>query len=101
MSEHTPGPWQFFELMSGDDGLGYIRPDPEDGREIAYHGDMGRPSHENRANARLIAAAPDMLAALKAHVEARRLSGRVGWGDKWDEAMRLTRAAIAKAEGAD
>jgi hypothetical protein len=60
---HTRGPWQFYQLR-GDDGLGYIRPDPEDGHEIAHHGDMDRSREENIANGNLIAASPVMLAAL-------------------------------------
>ena len=53
---------------------------------------------EAEANARLIAAAPDLLEALKA-LQRQALQGNVR-GDEWmDEALELTRAAIAKAEG--
>lgn len=87
---HTPGPWQFYRL-SGDDGLGYIRADPEDGLEIAHHGDSGRAREENEANGALIAAAPDLLAALKAMVD--ELSDEGDW-----PIFDAARAAIAKAE---
>ncbi len=69
-AKHTPGPWEFTELRSSDDGLGYIRPVDWDGAEIAHHGDTLRSAETNRANARLIARAPDMDAALREAVEA-------------------------------
>ena len=52
----TPRPWKF-EVLPGNDGLGYIRPEDDDGREIAHHGDSGRSQRENLANAALIVAA--------------------------------------------
>ena len=52
-SKHTQGPVYFYPLR-GEDGLGYIRPVAEDGREILHHGDMGRSREENEANAALI-----------------------------------------------
>lgn len=61
----TPGPWTFYAPASWTDGLGYIRPLAEDGREIAHHGDSHRASAENLANARLIAASPTMADYIK------------------------------------
>mgnify|MGYP000592242418 CR=1 FL=1 len=57
----TPGPWQFVEIGHPTDGVGYIRPIDEDGREIAHHGDMARSREENLANAHLISVAPELL----------------------------------------
>ena len=80
MSEHTPGPWVQF---------------CDHGRTIAIM-PAGRPGAICKftqkcgptiANARLIAAAPDMLAALKYCVIER---------SEW---LTEARAAIAKAEG--
>ena len=65
----TPGPWTFYAPTSWTDGLGYIRPKLEDGREIAHHGDTLRAPAENMANARLIAEAPAMAEALE-HADA-------------------------------
>lgn len=88
-SKHTPGPWVAKEW---DECQTAIHPDKTgDGRQpliaIISVG-PGRPDGE--ANSRLIAAAPDMLAALRELVRV---------GDRktveWDRA----RAAIAKAEG--
>lgn len=91
---HTPGPWQFYELPNhqGSDGLGYIRTVPEDGLEIAHHGDIGRSWSENVANAHLIAAAPDLLESLRALLEA------IGGEESTDVWCVDARAAIAKAE---
>jgi hypothetical protein len=49
------------------------------------------------ANARLIAAAPDLLAACKAIVNARDVD-LIGEAP-WDTLFQQARAAIAKAEG--
>ena len=59
----TPGPWKYIEFPECD-GVGYIRPADEDGLEISHHGDMHRSAEENRANAHLIAAAPEMYMSL-------------------------------------
>lgn len=61
----TPGPWTFYAPASWTDGLGYIRPLAEDGREIAHHGDADRTNAENLANARLIQHAPEMAELLE------------------------------------
>ena len=49
---------------------------------------------ETEANARLIAAAPDLLDALK------EASNHLTWGDVDTEVAQKVNAAIAKAEGA-
>lgn len=52
---------------------------------------------EHDANAHLIAAAPDLLAALKALLV---LADEHGWGGSaWDDGWIDARAAISKAEG--
>jgi hypothetical protein len=53
-------------------------------------------SEEAQANARLIAAAPEMLAALEAFVGARKGDG-MGW--TLDSLEAMARDAIAKAKG--
>ena len=94
MSKHTPGPWRASELGVLSDKLtsygnwyvcSLIDPDNE----------------EHKANARLIAAAPELLAACKKALEAIRwwegehpcCNGSTG------EQEAAIRAAIAKAEG--
>lgn len=87
MSKHTPGPW----AKHG----GVIRSLGMNDRKVA---DVRVLDDEGQANANLIAAAPDLLEAIKA---ARDL-----WGDYLPpgnsnamKAMKLVNAAIAKAEG--
>lgn len=78
-SKHTPGPWSVEDPMGADVGLWIVQSDlePRQWSSIAIVTDdedgqardeggrfIGRAEQE--ANARLIAAAPDMLAALKA-----------------------------------
>lgn len=88
MSAYTPGPW---ESLDGGE-IGEIFVDSDEG-PVA---DLVKPerggSKRVEANARLIAAAPDLLAALKGFVQpAGQYSGDL-------EAAAI--AAIEKAEGA-
>lgn len=89
---HTPGPW----YANGD----CIEADgPEGPRDITLAVVTGtRAGHEVAADARLIAAAPDLLASLKAIVEASQFEGEVAWLEKlWPQ----VNAALDKAEGTD
>lgn len=103
---HTPGPWSYWPKSAYPDGV--ISQDATT-THIAvpvFHPDVNRTT----ANARLIAAAPDLLAALKTLVDLIELSGprRIAPNKSPIEAVRATltkadweaaRAAIAKAEG--
>jgi hypothetical protein len=99
MSKHTPGPWGFDPDNWGQSfkaGWGILALD-EDGcalRPAYIHVERNGYDHheEAEANARLIAAAPELLEALKAKLAARVHNERV----KADE---MARAAIAKATG--
>ncbi len=92
-TEHTPGPR---ELCNLGDYRGF------NGRSRVILGDDMRlaaihaTDDEGDANARLIAAAPDMLGALKAIVALAPDSGPLWRGG---EEMRLARKALLKAEG--
>jgi hypothetical protein len=107
MSKHTPGPWkaQLREFPEGQwflEGQWEVVSMCEPERliaEAAPHID----SDSEEANARLIAAAPDLLEAL---ISATRcLAWHVdehGRSHEMDEvAMERARAAIAKAKGGD
>jgi hypothetical protein len=59
MKKHTPGPWMYWESV----GQINARDNPIQICDIRPHGDQ-RSADENRANANLIAAAPDLLEAL-------------------------------------
>ncbi len=112
MIKHTPGPWQVvFWLVDPDDDeskMRYVfapRIKPLGSKsyfEIAacYTGDVS--DEQGEANAQLIAAAPDMLAALKTinkfyvFIDSNL---RPNEGEGCREAFSQLRAAIAKAEG--
>ena len=84
MSEHTPGPWS--ESPDGSTIYGV------DGVPVARIAAAGRPGDARSANARLIAAAPDMLEALELFQAART-------SQELHAALALARPAIAKARG--
>ncbi len=94
MTQHTPGPWTI-EQFAHPYGK------TED-RTITSYTRTGNPlrigraynvmgPNETDANARLIAAAPDMLEALRNFTEGRKIA--------YTAALEIARAAIAKAEG--
>lgn len=95
MSEagHTPGPWR-------DGQAGNLRVYGPDG--MGEHSGLIAEVFKSRANARLIAAAPDLLEALRGARQTilelvnARYSEAEGSDDDW---MAEIDAAIAKAEG--
>ena len=100
-TKHTPGPWELFELK---DHMRILIP----GLEIAliWHGRADFPPPDILANARLIAAAPDLLELarkvagyleyLPALLEEAQMVGHAG---NCTIIAKEARAAIAKAEG--
>lgn len=100
MSAHTKGPW----IVRGK----RIETHPEGVRYFDVVAHIDDSCAANAENARLIAAAPELLEAAKAWMEADSLTpgdcyGADGfpnenWG-KVDRAKKAMRAAIAKAEG--
>ena len=98
---HTPGPWL---AKPRDQVLGFVvlANDINAANDLpcAVVPKNKRPSDVVEANARLIAAAPDMLAALISLVEGIELRGLDD--GKWHHNQNMiadARAAIAKAEG--
>jgi hypothetical protein len=79
MSAHTPGPWTIKEGMSG---RYYLLHDADAIADCQYHPE----------NARLMSAAPDLLAALREFMAASTATDIRA-------AQSKARAAIAKAEG--
>jgi hypothetical protein len=88
MNTHTPGPWKIEENL--DQGNIDIR---SDDIYRFYIAEVWGGMDAHKANAHLIAAAPDLLEALEALV--KQAEGHKAVGVYWDEA----RAAIAKAKG--
>jgi hypothetical protein len=85
--EHTPGPWTVngTAIESAEFPVAYV----QDDRDV--------PVGDWKANARLIAAAPEMYAAIKQQLQS--LDGRVGDFQGMLAAHRALDAAIAKVEG--
>ena len=98
MDAHTPGPWKV-ELPTGyplSAKSNIIKPDGTVLASINYG--IGE---EEQANARLIAAAPDLLDALRAIASQAAMTletfpNTPGRGD-WANVKRIARAAITKA----
>lgn len=99
MSEHTPGPWKV-NLSTPADGFEcyWITACPVSNQERELATVTGPHNANNGANAHLIAAAPDLLAALKQMV--------ADYGDvpePYDSdgqaVISAARAAVAKADG--
>lgn len=93
-AKHTPGPWALTGWTAGDDFGWSIRI-----ADAPYRLEVSAWCAESEADARLIAAAPDLLEALEAVLavpEARK--ALVNWGT--DELL-AARAAVAKARGGE
>ena len=88
MTMHTPGPW-----TAGNDGYIYSAGD------IVADSTFGcLPQIEGDHNARLIAAAPDLLAALETIANSEPMDGDSFVCD-FDTLQSVARAAIRKAKG--
>ena len=107
MGGHTAGPWHVTDV-SGNEGESEIIEAKH--RGIAWTNDswdevkqQGYISQEDRANARLIAAAPDLLAALEDVVKsAQAMMHPVAWmGESLANAITAAEEAIAKAKGGE
>ena len=74
MVAHTPGPWEYFELDPPERCIGCVRRDFGHFLIPDGHGN-GECALYTKADARLIAAAPDLLAALGA-IAAQEWTGK-------------------------
>lgn len=88
--QRTPGPWSVdsIDQVHAKDGTVVARCERKERHEYMS-------CEVQRANARLIAAAPDLLEALKVIAQECQMRGF----DLTDGAVLLASAAIAKAEG--
>jgi hypothetical protein len=101
-TKHTPGPWEIGSINKKDKNLYWsavFTPKNTGKFHTPRAGEaLGVDREECEANAHLIAAAPDLLEALRLLLEASDgLNGESEW---LDERLNAARAAIAKAEGA-
>lgn len=97
--KHTPGPWNWYEHNKKEPESGPVKVETKD-RVIAEIVWCGVGQHEERkANALLIAAAPELLEALEKllsfpFAESCQECG-IGNSEEWEAA----KAAISKAKG--
>ena len=100
MAEHTPGPWRSESP--------YVSAPSGEHRKIVADCDQHFSDDECEANTRLIAAAPELLAALTycevvmdeaARDQMRKELTNAELGKLWTDTLAATRAALAKARG--
>ena len=85
-AQHTPGPWKAVEAAYNPPGWLWVQNGP--GALLAdVHQNKNIPLEARNANARLMAAAPEMLAALEYYATDQSINGEVA------------RAVVAKALG--
>lgn len=103
-TQYTPGPWHPV-IHHMDDKMYPIVADADPSSAICYVGTKGYP---NKANARLVAAAPELLEAATEVIRAiqciRRdpngMGGTVALSADWPDTLDALRDAIAKVKGA-
>lgn len=98
-AQHTPGPWKINK--TGSENFIGISADGHYSLADVWMIDDGVTREQMEANARLIAASPELLEALKTMVDAIRKYGcgfESGSGEFW-LGEEKARAAIAKATG--
>ena len=96
MSSFTPGPWSFETEWDGNSIIAQVA---KPGKAIYVVGPNKamRTTGEGTANARLIAAATDLLEFAKAFAETYVAAGGMPFDE--ETLIEMCRAAIAKAEG--
>lgn len=93
---HTPGPWQV-NASSDHRSWGYVRREDDERKVIAIAQVFRRHGwDEYQANARLIAAAPEMLTALQA-IAGMTVEDSTDHAQLVALCIAIARAAIAKA----
>jgi hypothetical protein len=101
MSKHTPGPWTAEPNGGDDDDLRKLFICANTGAETTIAEVFTGLEEDAEANAALIAAAPDLAEAVRellaTHPAAYREPGPID--NRTDNAIKIARAAIAKAEG--
>lgn len=102
MSTHTPGPWHVGahgEIGTDESCIAIPCDKVREHIIIARSVSSKIGWRERNANTRLIAAAPDLLAALEAMLHGLRSTSTISeYNAEREEACTLARAAIAKAK---
>ena len=99
--KHTPGPWHYSEVIRGrDQYYRQIRADFKIAEVHACHSGVAgtkKGRAEDEANARLIAAAPEMYEVLSELLDTLEMSKGYGF----DEEYEKLRKVLAKVEGSE
>ena len=100
-AKHTPGPWQIGLTVRNSVAIDAILPSPhDDGERCAVAHIVAIPHRQSpetgEANACLIAAAPDLLAALE---QALALIEGEGLDELHGDCAEVARGAISRAKG--
>lgn len=101
-AQHTPGPWVSDGAEVWADGPRRINCAEAGTPRVCVVDDHQAEDFNAKATARLIAAAPDLLAALEDAIEAvRTFHGQEAWDIYWQHSpeCKRWRAAIAAARG--
>lgn len=105
LAAHTPGPWRLVETAGRFDTRvnGYLIKYGPVGNWLAHVEACGNAALDNEANARLIAAAPDMLEALRDALGTLYEMWPINLVSQFndDPGVVKIRAAIARATGAE
>ncbi len=104
MTQHTPGPWTWIKVDSTPDRQGWLNSPNESVMFVPNARGSAAEIAIRDADARLIAAAPDLLAALEGLTATARTFRNVPTEDQeWtpidDEALDAAFAVIDKARG--
>ena len=97
---HTPGPWHAFEQCSYSATKGLFEIDanhPSGNRQTIAVTPFAGDGHELWANARLIAAAPEMFEVLSELLDTLEMSKGYGF----DEEYEKVREVLAKVDGGE
>ena len=96
----TPGPWEYFPKLSGSENHRGFRIGVDKGWFIADAMPIDMDGKEGEANARLIAAAPDLLEALQLLLDIERGGDQGGsFRERLYAAFRKAEKAVSKATG--
>lgn len=99
MSNHMPAPWEFWHNEKGGWSI-----KGQSGEVICQRNDWDHRAADSIANGKIMAAAPELLAALKDAAQSIEFYAK-RYNDRWDgtvtteSVLGIARAAIAKAEG--
>lgn len=101
MTQHTPGPWKIFNAWEHKGVIAFSRIGNDEKSVIRSENTQTDIYATNEADLHLIAAAPELLEACEKIIkyDEAPASGVVDHNAIYENAIRLARAAIAKAKG--